>query len=191
MSRLIVVTGQSGAGKDFLVEQARPADFGVDHASWGDMFGKHAGRHKDIFTPLPDAPETMAIQEHVVQEVLARQPAVITSHPAKIIDGKEYVNWDIERRLAPQHYLFVAADPAIIAERVKARNQAQNRHAPELSIEEITALQDRKLEMMRELAEYVCTELIVIQNTEENLENNIAQIQSLFAKLSMNGDYNA
>lgn len=186
MSEIIVVTGQSGVGKDYLVGLAEPHKYGVTHANWGDFFGEFARTDKDAIVNSfkPDDEQTAAIQKQIIQRVLTLQPAIVTSHPAKIEHGVEYVNWDIEKELNPSDYLFVRADPELIAERVRERNLSGLRKTAELSIEEIAHIQDRKLEMMRALAAYVGNRLTVIDNDDRSTDKNVEIIRNLLEEVA-------
>ena len=186
MSKIIVVTGQSGVGKDYLVGLAEPHTYGVDHVNWGDFFGEFAQQDKDTIVNsfTPDDDRTAIIQKRITQKVLTLQPAIVTSHPAKIEHGIEYVNWDIEKELSPSDYLFIQADPELIAERVRERNLSGARKTLELSVDEIARVQDRKLEMMQALASYVGNHLTVLDNSIENTDKNVAVIKSLLEEIT-------
>ena len=187
MSEIIIVTGQSGVGKDYLVERAQPDTYGINHANWGDFFGEFAKQDKDTIVDsfTPDDERTAAIQKKIIQRVVTLQPAIVTSHPAKIEHGIEYVNWDIEKELNPSDYLFVKADPELIAERVHERNMRGERKTPELSVDEIDYIQTRKLEMMKALTQYVGSRLTVLDNNDENVDDNVSQIRSLLERLAI------
>lgn len=187
MSEIIVVTGQSGVGKDYLVERAQPSDYGITHANWGDFFGEFAKQDKDTIVDsfTPDDERTAAIQKKIMHRVKTLQPAIVTSHPAKIEHGIEYVNWDIEKELNPSDYLFVRADPELIAERVHERNSRGERKTAELSVDEIDYIQTRKLAMMKALARHVGNRLTILNNNDENVDDNVRQIRSLLERLAI------
>lgn len=185
MSRIIVVTGQSGVGKDFLVEKANPKSFGIKHVNWGDIFSRLVNDDKDNLANVyvPDAATTMAIQNKVTQEVISLEPVIVTSHPVKIEQGVEFVNWDIEKTISPSDYIFIRALPEIIADRVQKRNAAGLRKTPELTVQEIAKMQDRKLELMAELADHVGGRLTVIDNFDDNVHQNVQQIRQVMNRI--------
>lgn len=187
MSKIIVVTGQSGVGKDFLVSRAHPEEFGIQHANWGDLF-RDLVQHEDKDSLdkafRPDAEQTERIQALVVEQVLDMQPLIITSHPVKIEGDKEFVNWDIEKTISPTDYIFVRAMPEAIARRVHERNLCGERQTPELSVEELASVQDRKLELMQELADHVGSRLTVIDNHDDTVEQNVAEIRNVMQRLT-------
>jgi len=179
--RIIVVAGQSGSGKDYLVERANTRS--IVHAGWGALFAAIVGQDRDQLTYRPDEQCTDQVQQSVMKRVIDMQPVVVTSHPIKFDDGTMHVNWDIERELAPAHHVFVHAPPEIIAARLAQRNRTSGRISPIPDIETIAYEQEAKLKAMVELSRHVGSSLLVLYNTPDNVEANVAQLASLIDQL--------
>ena len=74
--------------------------------------------------------------------------------------------------------------PEAIARRVHERNLCGERQTPELSIEELASVQDRKLELMQELADHVGSRLTVIDNHDDTVAQNVAEIRNVMQRLT-------
>lgn len=185
MSKVMVMAGQSGVGKDFLLSRAQPESIGVTNANWGQIFADvaHEG-DRDLMTYRPNEDRTAVIQKEVTRRVLGLQPVVVTSHPVKIENGIEYVNWGIEKELDPEAYVFVRAEPHEILARVKQRNASGERKTPELSIDGIARMQARKQELIIDLAHFVGSRLTIIDNSDDNTDESVAQLRELIEELA-------
>jgi|SRR5688500_4459289 len=190
LNNVIVVAGETGAGKDFLVERANRYE-GIAHINWGDLFGTHArlDKDKDKLAYLPGAPHTEAIQRVICQQVLALKPVIVTSHPIKEIGGIEYVNWAAEELLCPEEYVLITAPSKVIAERVRKRNEEGLRQCTEFSVEEIARRQINKLERIAELATYIGAGLTVLYNTEAKTDVNTRILAGLIHSCKIEAHY--
>lgn len=173
---IFIVTGETGVGKDFLVDRANVPPAQINRANWGDLFSDLANADKDrlsheLYRPGEDATEV--IQRLVCQQVIDLQPAIVTSHPVKILDGEEHVNWEIEEEISPRCYFVVQAAPELIRERVINRNASGVRKSKVLTLEELTEYQGRKLELTEQLANHVGADLVVLRNDDEHTEESI------------------
>lgn len=188
--KIIVVTGETGVGKDFLVDKANIPPHEINRANWGDIFSSIVQTDKDLLSYdafKPGEAATEAVQKLVCQRVVDLQPVIVTSHPVKIIDDTEYVNWDIEASLRPQTYAFVQADPELIRDRVIARNATGERQSRVVSVEELSDTQGRKLELTRSLAEHVGADVLVLRNQDEHTGLSIQQLSAAINALRVGG----
>lgn len=182
MNRILAITGMTGVGKDFLVEKA---NFGMDMQAinLGTLIGDILRSDRDKMMEVTDATTMYSAQQAAYQKVINMQPAIVMCHAIREQkDGYGYV-YEMEKLLNPMAYVFVAAPADIIAERVHARNRMGTRKSAELSIHQIASLQNTKLGAMRELTSRLGCELIVLNNTAENLSNNLAVLRSHMRKL--------
>lgn len=182
-NKVIVVAGQSGCGKDYLVERANQPPDQISHVGWGALFGALVGEDRDHITYSPDDPNTLKVQKIVTQQVLALQPVIVTSHPVKISNDTEYVNWDIEKDLNASTHIYVTSPPELIAERLFERNRTTTRATSIPSIDVIAKQQERKIELVKNLSDYVGSNLIFIDNVFENFHQNIATIRAAIADI--------
>lgn len=187
MSReLFIVTGETGVGKDYLVDRANVPPAQINRANWGDLFSAIAREDKDRLSHdiyKPGEADTEAIQALVCRQVIDLEPAIVTSHPVKIIDGVEYVNWGLEETISPRHYFVVQADPVLIQERVLHRNTSGERKSKILSIDELRDHQARKLDLTQQLAEHVGAELTVLRNDDDYTDHSIEILKEAISGL--------
>lgn len=192
MSRaLLVVTGETGVGKDYLVDRSNIPPHAINRANWGDIFSSIVNEDKDRLsheTYRPGESATEAIQQLVCQRVLDLQPGIITSHPVKIIDGIEYVNWGIESQLSPQRYFLVQAPAELIVERVVERNASGARKSKVLSVAELEEIQGRKLELTKKLAAHVGADITVFRNEGDECEASIEVLKTAIKDLSLKSE---
>lgn len=193
MSRdILVVTGETGVGKDYLVDRANVGPDAINRANWGDVFSSIAEEDKDRLSHelyVPGADETEAIQRQVCQTVIDLQPVVVTSHPVKVINGIEYVNWDIEQRLSPRSYFVVEADPEVIRDRVIRRNASGERKSRVLSTQELADTQGRRRELTGQLASHVGANLIVLCNDECRTLESVELLRDAIKNLRIEGSF--
>lgn len=173
-NNIIVVTGMTGVGKDYLIDRAN-APHRLTAVGWGDMLSRELGMHKDVMMGAL-APDTILQgQFSVCQRVLELQPLIAICHVIKPEDGRYAYNLPIEQLLKPRAYVFVSAPATVIGERVRQRNRnGSGRLSPELPVAEIDRIQRIKLELVRELAELNQSDFIVLNNVEEQLADNLA-----------------
>lgn len=182
---LVIVCGETGVGKDYLVDDAIIGFSGqVRRMNWGTAFSEIAQVDRDNIEMLPGENQTEAVQKKVVAQALRILPAVITSHPIKTINGVDFVNTSIERQLSARYYALVTAQPECIAERILKRNAETARQTKERSIDEIAHSQGRKVELIVDLAFAVGAQVVYLSNdTQEQAENAVCNLRKLIKNI--------
>lgn len=182
MNRILAITGMTGVGKDFLVSKAN-ADIDMQTVNLGTLIGDILQSNRDRMMDLTDAATMRAAQQTAYKKVVEMQPLIVTCHAIREQEnGYGYV-YEMEKLLNPMAYVFVAAPANIIAERVRSRNQKGARKSAELSVPQITELQELKLNAMKELAQKLGCELVILNNTADNLSDNIAILSNYARRL--------
>lgn len=181
-NRIIIVTGMTAVGKDFLIDRV-VENLQVNKTAWGDMLSDELGVNKDIMMDTV-APEIILDGQFAVcHEVLQMQPVVAVCHVVKPENGQYVYNLEIEKMLNPLGYIFIAAPPELIAQRVHMRNLEGNRKSPETPIDEIERVQDIKLKAIKELASLQNSEMLIVNNVAEELDANVHKLSKLIRTL--------
>lgn len=177
-NRLIGVTGLTGVGKDYLVTAAN-ADMKIRTSNLGTVIGEMLSMDRDAMMQSASPEKIRMAQRQAYAKVAAEQPLVVTCHAIRpMADGKLGFDNEMEDIFNPMSYVFVTAPADIIRERVIKRNQTGERKSPEMSVSQIDEEQDEKLERAQELATYLCTRLVVLENTDLHYINNVAVLRS-------------
>ncbi len=189
-NRIGIVTGISGCGKDFLLEQTRLSGHFSDTLpviSFGEALSQKLKResamraedNRDGLKTLPS--DVIARYTNVLlDEVIERQPVVLNSHTVYRQGGNLAVNPVSERRLNPSHYLFVSADPEDI---VDWRAADKTRQRPVESAQDIELHQAIALGVVRTITEVMDSRLLVVHNTIENTATNTEEIGEFLSSL--------
>lgn len=181
-NRIIIVTGMTGVGKDFLVDKAIQ-DLSVNKVGWGDMLSEELGVNKDIMMSTVDPDRILEGQFAICHKVLQIQPVVAVCHVVKPENGRYIYNLEIEKLLNPFGYVFIAAPPELIYQRVQMRNLKGKRKSPEISVDEIERIQNIKIEAVKELAVIQGSQMLIVNNTVEELDANVGKLNNFLTAL--------
>lgn len=182
MNRIIVLTGISGVGKDYLVHHAdRPPELMV--VGWGDELASLLGVDKDEMDTV-DAEKMHRAQVQVCDKVIAASPVVAICHTVRPTSKGDlgYV-LDIEARLMPQYYVFAVAPPAVIKARIVARNEAGCRNVSVPPVDEVANGQLRQHDLVKELADRLGSRFVTLTNSGENSIESLKKLSAIMNKL--------
>ena len=112
----------------------------------------------------------------VVDEVIARQPAIVNAHVAYMQQGSIQINPDVVRKMAVTSFVYVWSDPELIAEWRK--NDHGRRRDPE-NPEDIILHQSIALESTRIIAEVFGAGFRSLYNRTDNTLENISKLQEV------------
>lgn len=182
-SKAIAVTGMTGVGKDFLVERAN-AEHGITVVNWGTLLGEELREDRDVMMDVTDARRIRVGQFAVCRRILHLQPVAVTCHTVRPDDqGGFAYDPELEAAFNPAAYVFVTAPPETIYERVRQRNERGERKSRELSVPEIGEIQATKLSAVHELAGQLGCKMLVVENTDGNVERSVRQISDEIAAI--------
>lgn len=184
-NRIIIATGMTGVGKDFLVDKAIQ-NLSVNKVGWGDMLSEELGVNKDIMMSTVDPDRILEGQFAVCHKVLQIQPVVAVCHVVKPENGQYIYNLEIEELLNPFGYVFIAAPPELIYQRVQTRNLKGKRKSPEIPVDEIKRIQNIKIEAVKELAVIQGSKMLIVNNTVEKLDANVDKLNNFLTALHHN-----
>lgn len=183
-NKAIAVTGMTGVGKDFLVEHAN-TDHGIAVVNWGTLLGDELREDRDVMMDVIDARRIRVGQFAVCKKILGLQPVAVTCHTVRAdYHGIFAYDQELEAAFNPAAYVFVTAPPETICERVRQRNERGERKSQELSIPEIDDIQAVKLAAVHELAGQLGCRMLVVENTDTNLEYSVRQISDEIAAIA-------
>jgi len=182
MNKILAITGMTGVGKDFLVSKAN-AGINMQTVNLGTLVGNILQSNRDQMMELTDTATMRAAQQAAYEKVVELQPLVVTCHAIRKQENGYGYAYEMEKLLSPMAYVFISAPAHIIAERVRNRNQKGLRKSAELSVLQIIELQELKLDAMKELTKKLGCELVVLDNTADNLGDNIKTLRSYMRRL--------
>lgn len=184
-NEILAVTGVTGVGKDFLVERAnQPHSAAV--ANLGTLIGQKLATDRDLMMDEVDPKQLRAAQIAAYQEVVEKQPIVVTCHAIRAQSEGYGYDLEMEQIFNPKSYVFIAAPGEVIARRIQQRNERGERKSTELSAGEIEQIQQVKLTALTELTGKLGCNMLVITNTDENIDVNTTLLSEQIKNLSIN-----
>lgn len=182
-NKILIVTGVSGSGKDFLLSEAvrqgrivptvRTFSFGQELFDYLKMIHLQIQTRDDIRTLLSQDEVRNSILS-VIDRLIQAQPEILNTHVVYRQQESYTVNPDIDKRIHPAGYVYVWSEPDQI---VQWRIQATTRIRPIESVDEIALHQDLGLEIVSVLARYTGASLKTIWNRADNLTENLETIE--------------
>ena len=177
-NRLIGVTGVTGVGKDYLVTAAN-ADGKIGVRNLGTLVGETLNMDRDTMMRVVTPERIRSAQLQAYRRVVAEQPLVVTCHAIREQEtGFLGFDEEMETIFNPNTYVFVKAPAELIRERVARRNRSGERKSVELSAAQIDDEQSQKLKLAYDLADYLCTRLVVLDNVDDAYVGNVAILRS-------------
>lgn len=175
-SPLVVVTGVSGSGKDYLIEDFRDrSELAIDVVNFGQELFERARTlvpslsNRDEISRKVSQSELYPIIEELAHDIRQRGPAILNTHVVYKQGEALVINPAVEQRIGPDLYAFVEADPEQIVE-WRAHDATRDRQ-PE-NPDAIRLHQDVARSATAYLAEYVGARFVVIENTPGTLDQN-------------------
>ncbi|MEX2209530.1 MAG: AAA family ATPase [Patescibacteria group bacterium] len=173
---LMVVTGVSGSGKDYLIEAFRDqSKLSVEVVNFGQELFERAQALRPslsdrdrISQEIPQS-ELYRIIEELACDIRSRGPAVLNTHVLYRQGESLVINPKIEQQISANVYAFIEADPEQIAD-WRACDTTRDRD-PEDSTT-IGLHQDIARAATAYLAEYVGARFVRINNTPETFSRN-------------------
>jgi adenylate kinase len=191
LNRIMIATGVSGCGKDYLLGQMSdqgvlPSDlqvvnFGTElFEQLRNMYPQIRSRD-DMRTLLTQAEVRLGVFS-LVDRLIATQPAVLNTHVVYRQNESLAMNPDFERRLRPGHYLYVWTDPEQISQ---WRAMDTSRVRPPESVDEIALHQDIAYEVVSTMAGHFGASFTAVWNRDDNVGQNIGVMQQRIEELQI------
>lgn len=188
-NKLVVITGISGSGKDYLLSELEKTDNRIGTAisivNFGELLFsrlRQVDPSNNIVTSRDDLNRYVSqdvirvLINSVVDEVIARQPAIVNTHVAYMQQGSIQINPDVVRRMAVTSFVYVWSDPELIAEwRKNDHDRRRDLETPE----DIILHQRIALESTRIIAEVLGVGFRSLYNRTDNILENISKLQEV------------
>lgn len=189
-NRIGIITGVSGCGKDFLLEQSHHAGqllSSLSVVSFGEALSQKlkqdsalgADQSRDALKTM--LPEIISRYTGILlDEIIERQPVILNSHTVYRQGGSLAINPVSERRLNPSHYVFVSADPNDV---VAWRAGDATRRRPMETPQQVELHQAIALGVVRAITDVMDSRLLVVHNTFEDTAANTQKIGDFLSSL--------
>ena len=144
-NRLLLYTGVSCSGKDYLLDRAMAnlSDIELQRLSMGTFISEQLKIHRDGVRDQMNLQEIEQFKMDVVApEVIAQQPAVLVTHIVPKYNHVITMNPDYEKALNPSHFVAVVSDPELIQAWRIARNETGYRFSPPEDLDTIALHQE-------------------------------------------------
>ncbi len=184
-NRILILTGVSGSGKDFLLSEARRQGImpnGVKTFNFGDELFNHLKRvypalrtKDDIRTALTNEQVRKGILS-IIDGVIDSQPVIVNTHVLNKQRETIALNPDIDTRIHPTGYLFVWSEPDQI---VRWRKEDTTRTREVETVDEIVLHQNLALEFVSVFARHTNASLHTLWNRTDNLADNLTKLQEI------------
>jgi len=182
-NRLVGVTGVTGVGKDFLTQEANTG-LGLLTLNIGTLVGRNLATDRDLMMGSADPVDIYRAQMSAYQEAVVSQPAIVTCHAVRQYPhGLDY-RWEMEQVFNPELYVFIKADPELIASRVEARNARGERQCEMRDTASIEQEQLLKLKRMEELTGKLGCGLVVIDNSDQSTAESVQIMKEAIAQIA-------
>lgn len=192
-NNLVLVTGVSGSGKDYLLSKLADTDpkigTEISVVNFGELLFSRispavpdstlVNSRDDLNRAIPQDTVRILI-ESVIDEVIARQPAIINTHLVYRQNGSLQINPGIARRMAVKDYVYVYSDPNLISNR--RANDAREREQEDPL--DIGIHQQIALASTRILAGALGAGFLVLENRMDNTPRNVAKLQQVVSHLT-------
>ncbi len=188
-NRIMIVTGVSASGKDFLLSEANRNGLiapPIRTLSFGQELFRHLRSQypqiktrDDINTQLNSSELRQGIL-YVANEIVEKQPAILNTHVVSRQNDSIITNPDVDMKVRPLSYVYVWSEPGQIelwrsADVGRARRQE--------SADEISLHQDIAVEVVRIIAEHTGASFTTLWNRPDNVTENLAKIEERSAGL--------
>lgn len=187
---VLVVTGVSGSGKNFLINQAINSDLqikkGINVVGVGEFITSKFGKllnvtSRDELKFLPQA-DLLRVTLELIDEILELEPVIANTHIVNKQQGSLAVNPEVNRKINPEGYIHVWADP----DQIKHWRDNDTRLRTAESVEDIELHQDISATVVYEIAKHLGSSMINVynypENTQKNVDNIIEQAQTILNK---------
>ncbi len=182
---IVIITGVSGVGKDFLLIQMRENGLipdGISVLNMGTLLSRQAGIDRDRLRE-GTLDEVSTWQQAVLPEILRLQPAVLITHMVVKQGNFLIVNPKLEFSLAPKWYVCVISHPKQIIEWRRRRNTKGERNTVVEDPVLIEFHQRMVVDTLLNLHRLTGAGVAVVNNLPDTTRNNLELMKEIFSSL--------
>lgn len=179
MNQLIVVTGVSCSGKDFLLEKIKPLlPREIEVVSFGEELYRTVsatqavGQSRDQLRKVGYEFLKKPVQD-LVGRIIERQPLVLNTHTVFNARGDLIFTLTTQYRLLPKSYIHVSAP----VEEIVERRSQRERWGEQDSERQIEFHQDLSAFVTARIARDLGSSFVQLWNHRDNLETNLELLQ--------------
>jgi len=188
LNPVIVLSGITSCGKDYLAEQLNTQEDPHTVVGFGQMLAETIGVHRDELRKLT----TEELESHypaVVQAILDKAPCIVTSHPVFKQGETWCFNPTIYNMLNPTAFVVVTAKSPNIMMWRDQRNKKGERVSPMYDFATLDMEQEIIINTLEAYSRRRGLGLVTVQNDHNNTEQNISFLRALYASLKENESY--
>ena len=180
-NKIVVVTGVTCSGKDFLLKEVFEDDSlaNVNQFSLGTMVGEYHGKNRDQMLGVLDQDGIRVAQVASLSKILENTPAIVNTHIVARYRDMYLTGPQLEIGLNPQHYIVVAGDPEQIVEWRIKRNRARNRNSLIETPREIELHQNLIIATTQTLADYHGSRITIVRNLPTQTTDNVSSMRDI------------
>lgn len=174
---ILLLTGVSGCGKNYLIDQVRNSnseiDEGVNFIDVGEFLAQRIASKFDITSrddlKLIPQNQIVNITLKILEEFISMQPVIANTHIVNKQQNSLMINPQVNYQINPKGYIHIWADP----DQIKYWRDSDERSRPTESIDEIALHQNISTVVVYELAKHLGSSMVNLYNNPENTQNNI------------------
>lgn len=175
MNQVIVITGVSGSGKDFLLQRlAESLPEQITIFNFGQELFEEVCKHhpelvnRDQLTQLPFG-EVRPYVNLTAQKALSRQPVLLNSHLTFNVGSDVVFSRGVNLQLLPMKYIHVSAS----IEDILSRRRSERRQRLLQEAVEIEFHQELSIFLTSRIASEIGSGFVHIWNRDDNVESNL------------------
>ena len=179
MSGLVITTGVTGVGKDYLLDRSLVGFPHINRRNFGTELGISMSLDRDSLGLSKDDEAMKARILDVSRKMSLLRPLFLSSHVVTDSSTSFDQVIGVESIIGADSYLVVTASPELICERIVARNRTGERSSVVKTPQQVAELQDYQIDVVRRVCGELGSKLTVIDNASDQTQANVTIIQNI------------
>jgi len=184
LNRLIIITGVSACGKDFLLDRIKQKPLStIKRFNFGTLLAEEIGCNRDEIRQQSSLNQITNLQMKIAKKVLDNLPAILTSHVVSSQNGLLITNPKLEFELKPSCYVIIIADPKLIIEWRRQRNTKTRRVSEIENPQSISFHQKQIIFTVLNYAHILGSHVLILNNNPSKTTENTNTLVNLISQL--------